>query len=141
MPVKMVRKTDVKTVDPVKPDYMVVIGHSFWFLCPGCQEARRFTVRTDGGSPSWTFDGNVKIPSFSPSLRIYTTDPETKEQATLCHLFVRNGQIEYCGDCPHPPRRQNNPAAEYSPGSLAPPQRLSKYSLTIPRRPVVIIVN
>lgn len=64
------------------------------FYCPGCKMMHSFST------PRWTFNGNHDKPTFSPSLRIYTTRPEVGE-VTLCHLFVRDGKIEYCGDSPH----------------------------------------
>lgn len=67
---------------------------TYLFWCPGCEEAHIFTVRTDGGRPAWSFDGNMQSPTFSPSL-LY---PDKKP---LCHLFLRDGRIEFLGDCGH----------------------------------------
>jgi len=49
--------------------------------------------------PRWSFNGDVEKPTFSPSLLVY--DRSSGERKTGCHLFVRDGMIEYCGDCPH----------------------------------------
>lgn len=67
------------------------------FWCPGCNEAHSFSVGNPTG-PSWTFDGNLESPTFSPSL-LYNR-PENA-QPGRCHLFIRDGRIEYCGDCAH----------------------------------------
>jgi hypothetical protein len=67
----------------------------YLFWCPGCKCTHPFEV------PRWTFDGNVEKPTFSPSLRVFYTHPQTKQQVTTCHLFVKAGMIEYCGDSPH----------------------------------------
>lgn len=73
-------------------------GHqSAWFWCPACQGHHPFTIKHPVASKAWSFDGNMTKPTFSPSLRVYGP----KGNDTACHLFVRNGMIEYCGDCPH----------------------------------------
>lgn len=56
--------------------------------------------------PEWQFNGDLENPSFQPSL--LNTLPEgtrsdgTKRPRKVCHLYVTNGVIEYCGDCTHP---------------------------------------
>lgn len=78
----------------------------FLFWCPGCQRGHIYET------PRWKFDGNVEAPTFSPSLLMYVTLVYPDELAvaaaegkgtrrTECHLHVRKGQLEYCGDCPH----------------------------------------
>lgn len=62
------------------------------FYCPGCKCGHSFDVRTDGKRPAWTFDGNMERPTFSPSL-LY---PDRR-----CHLFLRDGMIEFLSDCTH----------------------------------------
>ena len=65
-----------------------ITGYSFY--CPACKTLHSF--KTVGGPPVWWFDGNVESPTFSPSLRYVDSG---------CHLFVQQGQIIYCNDCPH----------------------------------------
>ena len=101
-------------------------GRTYLFHCPGCGYGHRIDVRTDGLRPSWTFDGNLDAPTFSPSLLIRSVklpprDPATNDfpkgpdgkyvldeqgriagtQDTVCHSFIRAGRIEYLGDCTH----------------------------------------
>lgn len=72
-------------------------GVSFW--CPGCKSAH--SICTAGGSPSWTWDGNVDAPTFSPSINVrYNFKPEDGGP-DICHSFVRGGMIEFLGDCTH----------------------------------------
>jgi hypothetical protein len=78
-----------------------VEGVSYWFYCPGCGHDHRFTVRKDGGRPTWTFNGNLENPTFNPSLLMFVTNPETKQRKALCHLFLKNGVIEYLTDFDH----------------------------------------
>ena len=75
-------------------------GYMFW--CPGCDVAHSIATAGSPG-PTWTFDGNIEQPTFAPSLLCFTVDNEEKppKRETLCHLFVRAGQIEYLADSPH----------------------------------------
>lgn len=76
-------------------------GHGFW--CPCCQHMHYIST-DDGPHPVWTFDGNIEEPSFSPSLRTFiherpAMDGQVKRpERTLCHLWVKKGQIEFYGD-------------------------------------------
>lgn len=77
-------------------------GNGVWlFWCPACREHHPFhVVHADHPTgPKWTFNGNVEKPTFSPSLRVFAR--KLSERVTACHLFVRDGRIEYCQDCPH----------------------------------------
>ena len=69
-------------------------GSSWYFWCPGCDEIHNYIVRNNGHRPAWVFNGNHHSPSFTPSLLHPSKTP-------LCHLFVTNGKIDYCGDCGH----------------------------------------
>jgi hypothetical protein len=44
----------------------------------------------------WTFNGDLERPTFEPSLLCDQHDP-----AHRCHLFLRQGRIEYLSDCHH----------------------------------------
>lgn len=69
-------------------------GHVYWhFYCPACKDTHQFSNRMNAGEPGWDFDGNQECPTFSPSLRYLS--------GTKCHLFLKAGVIEFCGDCPH----------------------------------------
>lgn len=39
---------------------------------------------------AWSWDGNAEAPTLTPSVKCSTD-----------HFFVRNGQVEFCGDAPH----------------------------------------
>jgi hypothetical protein len=63
---------------------------TYWvFFCMGCKCLHHFDSR-------WTFNGDVEKPTFSPSLVVCGNSPEHK-----CHLFIREGKIEYLSDCHH----------------------------------------
>lgn len=94
------------------------------FWCPGCDEAHVVSL-ADGSGRGWTYNGNPDRPTFSPSIlvrgvrfdggdeeldRILDTYklPEDRERMladrrinTVCHSFVRDGQIQFLGDCTH----------------------------------------
>lgn len=62
------------------------------FYCPGCEEHH-------GPNDSWTFNGDVEKPTFSPSILVQGHKDGVGD--TRCHIFVRNGQIQYLSDCTH----------------------------------------
>ncbi len=74
------------------------------FWCPGCENMHAVKIEGEG---SWAWNGDVDRPTFSPSVRCFTTFDENYNllpngaQRTLCHLFVKLGQIEFLGDCVH----------------------------------------
>lgn len=64
---------------------------AYMFWCPGCKCYHSFAL------DRWTFNGDFERPSFAPSLLItMPSDPNYR-----CHLFVRDGKIEYCADSNH----------------------------------------
>ena len=77
-----------------------------WFVaCPACEASNAgmghiFWLRMGNGAPGWEFDGNVERPTFSPSMRA-RCDLGEEHREHVCHSFVRDGKIEYLGDCTH----------------------------------------
>jgi hypothetical protein len=88
---------------------------AFW--CPGCSQAHQITVSRDAApdGPCWGFDGNVKRPTFTPSILVACaarrmTDEEYSramqgEKIDLpqmrCHSYVTKGRILFLQDCTH----------------------------------------
>lgn len=68
------------------------------FFCPGCQMYHHVTVeRGDSYSgPVWTWNGDLEKPTVNPSLLINYLGTNKR-----CHLFVRDGRIQYLNDCNH----------------------------------------
>lgn len=61
-----------------------------------------------GDGERWTFDGNVDCPTFSPSFLVQgCTGP-----GSVCHSYVKNGQIQYLNDCTHALRGKTVPLTE-----------------------------
>lgn len=91
----------------------------FTFFCPGCRD--RHSLRTEGGA-SWTFNGDVERPVFTPSVLVTSLqlvrddagrwtgdlvlDAKGEPLPLRCHSFVgcggaRPGQIIFLADCTH----------------------------------------
>lgn len=80
----------------------VLTGYTF--LCPGCKRPHYCTIKPHSNQlgASWDFNGDIENPTFSPSVlqKIeWTNRPERPVE--ICHSFVRNGKIEFLGDCTH----------------------------------------
>lgn len=74
--------------------------------CPGCKSWH--TLPTDWmpagyerspypsaeNRPSWNFNGDLEKPTFEPSIL-------TRAGSNVCHSFVRDGRIQFLGDCTH----------------------------------------
>lgn len=78
------------------------------FWCPGCDDLHVV-------SDSWQVTGSGDTLTISPSVLVYERQklinedleweallaPENKTTTPRCHSFVRNGHIEFLGDCTH----------------------------------------
>lgn len=73
---------------------------TFW--CPGCKMGHTIAY---GGDQTWTWNGDVNRPTFTPSvLANGFPNPETPEwnaKHPRCHTFVTDGMIQYLSDCEH----------------------------------------
>jgi hypothetical protein len=63
-----------------------------------------------GSGPRWGFNGDFDRPTFTPSIKVTWSEPSdvpeefddtSKDKQMCCHSFVRDGQIEFLGDCTH----------------------------------------
>lgn len=98
-------------------------GDRIAFWCPGCNTAHSVAVNADK-SPSWSWNGDVEKPTFSPSILVRSGhyvpmydgggcwcdfnaelaakgEEPTKHRCGICHSFVTNGCIQFLGDCTH----------------------------------------
>lgn len=69
-------------------------GLRYYFRCPACDAHHVFSA---GGPKCWQFNGDMVKPTVSPSLLV--TKPGNP--AYRCHSFIKDGRIEFCGDCSH----------------------------------------
>lgn len=93
------------------------------FWCPGCDGAHGVR-HGDGPGPRWGWNGDVNKPTFTPSINVvyehlsdasrarndafkaehgrYMTPAELPyDQREVCHSFVKEGRIQFLGDCTH----------------------------------------
>lgn len=81
---------------------------SYLFPCPGC-DCQHQIFTGEGPGPSWSFNGDLDRPTCSPSLLVKMGpeyDPVThlaKKGAPgrVCHSFIKDGMIQFLGDCTH----------------------------------------
>lgn len=86
----------------------------FFHWCPGCKQAHRVNVSKEG-LPKWTWDGNVDRPTCAPSVRNFTSYDDDGKPRTLCHYFLKGGNIEFCGDCAHELSGKTVPLPDWPP--------------------------
>lgn len=72
---------------------------NIFFDCPACEAPHGINCG-DGHGPVWSWDGNIDKPTFNPSVLV-TYDNGINHDPHVCHSFVRNGKIEFLGDCTH----------------------------------------
>lgn len=92
-------------------------GH-YIINCPGCKSQHVIAVdKPFSNGAKWGFNGNLELPTFTPSLLIRTgkyaggeewykglKEEQRKfvdEHSEVCHSFITNGRIQYLGDCTH----------------------------------------
>lgn len=99
------------------------VENGFLYWCEGCGHAHRVQVGASSG-PNWSFNGDQLIPTFNPSVRVFTpamarhvdsdgTEWEATPEQTDCHHFVKEGRIEYCGDSAHALAGQSVPMTPF----------------------------
>jgi hypothetical protein len=94
-------------------------GYSHW--CPGCKEVHLIP-------DTWTFEGNVNIPTFRPSVKItskktirddrgnwlgdWERDAAGNAIDSCCHYVLTGGQLQFCVDSTHALAGQTVPLPE-----------------------------
>lgn len=91
--------------------------HLHW--CPGCKELHQLP-------DSWTFDGNLEKPTFSPSFKHtsyrwtggYTADGIGlgEKYQFVCHYILTAGVLNFCSDSMHELAGQSVPLPELPAG-------------------------
>lgn len=84
-------------------------GGRLGFRCPGCNELHQVTIGA-GPGPRWGYNGTPDAPTFTPSVMVTWSEPSdvpeefddmSKDKKMVCHSFVRDGRIQFLGDCTH----------------------------------------
>lgn len=86
---------------------------SVYFDCPGCSFGHCLPVGTGAGL-RWQWNGSLSSPTLSPSILARGVERLTDDEVatiegggkivprpSVCHSFVRDGRIEFLGDCTH----------------------------------------
>jgi hypothetical protein len=73
----------------------------YMFYCLACKEAPPYCTQQPNDHPKWSFNGDMEKPTFSPSLFLIRSLKDYEGCGPRCHLFIRDGKIEYQGDCEH----------------------------------------
>ena len=84
----------------------------YYFQCPGCKCDHGIWVTPyyNGNGATWSFNGDVNKPTFSPSIKVTCPTPK---RMLICHSFVKDGKIEYLSDCTHELAGQTIELPEY----------------------------
>ena len=93
------------------PDLPIV---TYAHYCAACDELHHFAVdKPFSNGARWIFNGNAASPTFQPSMNIRIgpfpagsgprdrTTGERTGTLSVCHYFLRDGRIQYLGDCTH----------------------------------------
>jgi hypothetical protein len=104
-------------VSQLSPILRAAEGGRLLFQCPGCKLVHGPWVGP-GDGPRWTWNGDANKPTFTPSILVTWPEwwpPVTAENYEqfkaqpweqhkvdrVCHSFVKDGQIQFLGDCTH----------------------------------------
>lgn len=80
-----------------------VAGGGLAFHCPGCN-CRHVIFTGPGSGPRWMWDGEVKRPTFTPSVRVQYDGKDAGQGGAppaVCHFFVSEGRMQFLPDCTH----------------------------------------
>lgn len=107
-----------------------VEGGRLGYWCQGCEETHHVVVEAQPHpGPVWGYNGNPDAPTFSPSVLVQHdlwTPPVTAQNLEqwraapweqhqvhhVCHTFIRDGMVQFLGDCTHPLAGQTLPLPE-----------------------------
>lgn len=98
------------------PTYWPDGGYGHW--CPGCKSGHEINVdKPNASGAKWSFDGNMDAPTFSPSINLQINPKGHKHYqpdvaSTVCHYFLRGGELQFLSDCTHDFAGKNVPLPE-----------------------------
>ncbi len=82
----------------------------YHFQCPGCDEEHAFNDEV------WVWNQNYDQPTLSPSFLIHGArfiEDSDKTELFRCHSFIKDGKIQFLGDCTHKLKNQTVDLIEY----------------------------
>lgn len=83
-----------RVVQNIDPETGKHFNHTqYLFFCKGCGYEHAIALKSEGGHHNFNMDLNN--PTVSPSI-VQNFTP-----GKMCHSFIKNGMIQYLGDCTH----------------------------------------
>lgn len=82
--------------------------NDYVFFCPGCGYGHRFVTEPPGIPGIWQFNNDFEKPTVNPSILVFQDDPSKR-----CHLFIKDGMIQFLGDCFHKLKNQTVPLEDF----------------------------
>ena len=91
----------IKQAFPDRPEYSDMLR----FKCPACGTDHFISIGPKSHFDArWTFNGDYDNPTINPSILVTCNIPEGVKvipNVRRCHSFVRDGKIQFLGDCTH----------------------------------------
>ncbi len=81
------------------PEYEALL-----WRCAGCGDIHNIRVGGDSESePGWIWNRSLVQPTLSPSIlkQPNSPNPDFPGADKRCHSYVRDGRVEFLGDCDH----------------------------------------
>lgn len=97
-------------------------GISYSFRCPACQITHGFVVSTDAMLRGWDFNGDIERPTVWPDISGACPRRDSDGRFIYeppwvhCHLFLRDGILEFWPDCSHALAGQSVPLPDIPDG-------------------------
>lgn len=86
---------------PDKPEYSDMLK----FKCPACGHNHIVSIGPKSfWNIRWQFNGDFEKPTIHPSVLVTCDIPEDaviEPNIRRCHSFIRDGKIQFLGDCTH----------------------------------------
>lgn len=92
-------------------EVVFMLGGEPAFECPGCGMYHQVHVneRNPHTGAIWKWNGDKVRPTFSPSINVKWSE---NGRVSICHSFVREGNIQFCPDSTHKLAGQTVPIPE-----------------------------
>lgn len=79
--------------------YMVAENYVGWH-CPGCEGGHGVPVKAHPSDQrGWQWNGSLDSPTLIPS--VLNNVGGSNPTAPICHIFIRDGKIQFLSDCTH----------------------------------------
>lgn len=81
------------------------------FQCPGCNQEHAINT-------SWQYNQDSENPTINPSILVQggrhkENTPPYNTEMFVCHSFIKDGNIQFLGDCTHALANQTVPLPHY----------------------------